>query len=141
MSQTNDSVDPTQKITFSSALRSIGNAIKSIFSVSTFFVAFKYIAFVGFTGISAILSVNMFSRLSSQPIEQFALVAVAVTLEFFKIFSIVRGNTLWRLKLRSQATRAYSMYTILAIVAVMASYGFTLTVIHRNITKIGRAHV
>lgn len=76
----------------------------------------------------------MFMRLSSQSAEQFALIAVAVTLEFFKIFSIVRGNTLWRLKLKSQATRAYTMYAILAIVAVMASYGFTLTIIHRNIT-------
>jgi hypothetical protein len=134
MPQINDSVDPTQKITISSALRSIGNAIKNIFSVSTFFVAFKYIAFIGFTGISAILSVNMFMRLSGQPVEQFALVSVAVTLEFFKIFSIVRGNTLWRLKLKTQAARAYGMYTILAIVAIMASYGFTLTVINRNIT-------
>lgn len=61
------------------------------------------------------------------------LVAVAITFEFFKIFSIVRGNTLWRLKLKFQAIRAYSLYAILALVSIMASYGFTLTVINRGI--------
>ena len=134
MSTTETSVANTQdKVTISTILRAIASGFRNFFSVSTFFVAFKYIAFVGFTFISAVLSVNMFGRLSSAPIEQFALIGLAVTLEFFKIFSIVRGNTLWRLKLKSQATRAYLMYAILAIVAVMASYGFTLTVINRNI--------
>jgi len=134
MPQSDNSVAFTQKkVTFSSFLLGIVGGLRNLFSVSTFFVAFKYLAFLGFTGISAILSVNMFMRLSSAPVESFALVAVGVTLEFFKIFSIVRGNTLWRLKLKVQATRAYVMYTILAIVAVMASYGFTLTVINRNI--------
>lgn len=121
------------KVTFSSFLRGIQQVFNRIFTVSTLFVIFKYLAFFGFTAISAILSVNMFSRLSNQPVERFALITVAITLEFFKIFSIVRGNTLWRLKLRAQATRAYAMYTILALVAIMASYGFTLTVVNRNI--------
>jgi hypothetical protein len=109
------------------------NVLKDIFSVSSLFVAFKYIAFIGFTAVSGILNINMFYRLSPQPMEQFALVGVSITLEIFKIFSIVRGNTLWRLKLKAQATRAYAMYLLLAILAVMASYGFTLTVINRNI--------
>jgi hypothetical protein len=133
MSITESSVPSTPKITVSDVLLGLKRTLTKVFSVSTLFVVFKYIAFVGFTAISAILSVNMFSRLSTHAMEQFALVGVAITLEFFKIFSIVRGNTLWRLKLRSQAVRAYAMYFILAVVAIMASYGFTLTVINRNI--------
>jgi len=139
MSTKKQRVEPTQqeikedKVTFSSFLRGIQQVLNRIFTVSTLFVIFKYLAFFGFTAISAILSVNMFSRLSNQPVERFALITVAITLEFFKIFSIVRGNTLWRLKLKAQATRAYAMYTILALVAIMASYGFTLTVVNRNI--------
>ncbi len=133
MSTIDNSVPSTQKVTVSSILLGLRDLISRFFSVSTLFVAFKYLAFIGFSVVSILLSVNMFYRLSSQPLEQAVLVAVAITFEFFKIFSIVRGNTLWRLKLKFQATRAYSLYTILALVSIMASYGFTLTVINRGI--------
>jgi len=133
MSTTDTSVPSTQKVTISSILLGLRDLVSRFFSVSTLFVAFKYLAFIGFSVVSILLSVNMFYRLSSQPLEQTVLVAVAITFEFFKIFSIVRGNTLWRLKLKSQAVRAYSLYTVLALVSIMASYGFTLTVINRGI--------
>lgn len=134
MSITHKNSIPSVPATVSSGiLTDFKTALTKVFSVSTVFVMFKYIAFVGFTAISATLSVNMFSRLSPHPMERLALIGVAISLEFFKIFSIVRGNTLWRLNLRLQAVRAYAMYVILAAVSIMASYGFTLTVINRNI--------
>jgi len=75
----------------------------------------------------------MFMRLSEHQLEKTLLVIVAATLELYKVFSVVRGNTLSRLKLKRAAYRAYIMYVVLALVSIMASYGFTLTVTNRSI--------
>lgn len=107
--------------------------IKQILTVSSIFVLLKYLAFISFTLISMFLSINMFMRLSPARLEQVVLVTIGGTFELFKVFSIVRGNTLWRLKLKKQAIRSWGMYAILALMSVLASYGFTLTVINRSI--------
>jgi hypothetical protein len=68
---------------------------------------------------------------------------VAVAIESLKIFSLIRGNTLWSLSkersneirkrsLQSKALGAWLFYVGLAIFAVLASYGYTLTIVNRG---------
>lgn len=101
--------------------------------MSIIFIIAKYLAFATLSGVSMLLSYNMFSQLSTVPIESLLLSVVAIAIEALKIFSLVRGNTLYQLRLKAQAYRAYSMYAVLAILAVLASYGYTLTVTNRGI--------
>jgi len=101
--------------------------------MSIIFIIVKYLAFIALSGVSMVLSYNMFSQLSQVPIEAVLLSVVAIAIESLKIFSLVRGNTLYQVNLKTQALRSWSMYTVLAILAVLASYGFTLTVVNRGI--------
>lgn len=101
--------------------------------MSLIFILMKYLAFFALSGVSMLLSYNMFSQLSTVPVESFLLSVVAIAIEALKIFSLVRGNTLWRLHLTQQAIRSWVMYGLLAILAVLASYGYTLTVVDRGI--------
>lgn len=101
--------------------------------MSIIFILAKYLAFLALSGVSMLLSYNMFSQLSAIPVESLLLSIVAIAIESLKIFSLVRGNTLYALNLKAQALRAWSMYAILAVLAVLASYGFTLTVVDRGI--------
>lgn len=107
--------------------------------MSIIFIITKYLAFIALSGVSMLLSYNMFSQLSSVPVESALLSVVAIAIEALKIFSLVRGNTLNQLKLKTQAIRAYSMYAILALLAVLASYGYTLTVVDRGIRAAGQS--
>jgi hypothetical protein len=109
--------------------------------MSIIFIITKYLAFLALSGVSMLLSYNMFSQLSTVPIESLLLSVVAIAIEALKIFSLVRGNTLNQLKLKTQALRAYGMYTVLAILAVLASYGYTLTVIDRGIRAADQSFV
>ena len=54
-------------------------------------------------------------------------------MEALKVFTLVRANTLWHINVRKAAIRAYFMYGTLAIMAVLASYGYTLTVVNKTI--------
>jgi hypothetical protein len=99
--------------------------------MSIIFILVKYLAFISFTIISGLLSYNMFSQLSEDPVEKVLLSIVAIALEALKIFTLVRANTLKKLKLIKQAVRAYIMYGALAVIAVLASYGYTLVVVDR----------
>jgi hypothetical protein len=92
-------------------------------------------AFFTFTLLSGLLSYNMFSQLSNDPLEKALLSIVAIALEAFKIFTLVRANTLKKLGLGLQAIRAYFMYGALAVIAILASFGYTLVVVNRAQTE------
>jgi len=109
--------------------------------MSLIFIITKYLAFIALSGISMLLSYNMFSQLSKVPVESLLLSIVAIAIEALKIFSLVRGNTLLQIKMKKQAIRAYAMYGILAILAVLASYGYTLTVVDRGIRTAEQSEV
>ena len=101
--------------------------------MSVIFIILKYIAFSALTVVSMLLSYNMFSQLSSVPREQALLAIVAVSIEFLKIFSIVKGNTLWNMKLKKQALQSYLLAFALTLLSIFASYGYNLVVVNRSL--------
>ena len=105
---------------------------KKPFSWSSVFIVLKYTAFAIFTVVSFLLSLNMFQQLSNEFVEKVILTAITVALEGFKIFCLVRGNTLLKLKLKKAARRSYALYGTLALLAILAAYGTTRTIIERS---------
>lgn len=105
---------------------------KKPFKWSVLFIVLKYTAFAIFSIVSFLLSLNMFRQLSSEPFEQLLLTCVTVALEGFKIFVLIRANTLFRLKFKKPARRSYLMYAILAMMSILAAYGTTRTIIERS---------
>ena len=109
--------------------------------MSIIFVILKYLAFAALTIVSMLLSYNMFSQLSSVPAESALLAVVAIAMEFLKIFSLVRGNTLWKLRLKSQAIRSWLLAVVLTMLSILASYGYNLVVVNRGIETANNSQV
>jgi len=99
------------------------------------FVATKYIAFIAFTAISSFISVNMFMKLSTDPSDQWIMTTFAIALELMKTYLLIRGNTLNHLKMKKQAAISYSIYVASVFLSILASFGFTLTVLDRGLEK------
>lgn len=99
------------------------------------FVATKYIAFVAFTAISSFISINMFMKLSTDPGDQWIMTTFAIALELMKTYLLIRANTLNHLKMKKQAALSYGIYIGSVFLSILASFGFTLTVLDRGLEK------
>lgn len=101
--------------------------------MSRLFIILKYLAFTALTAVSMLLSINMFANLSSEPQESLLLSIISLSMEFLKIFQLVKGNTLWKLQLKKQAIKAWGLAFILTVLSIFASYGYNLVIINRGI--------
>jgi len=105
------------------------------FSWSDAFVSIKFIAFVIFVAISGFISVNLFIHLSNDSFDQYVMLSFALALELLKVYLLVRANTLMRVGLKQKAWVAYSIYAGSIIISIIASFGFTLTVLDRSLQE------
>lgn len=109
--------------------------MKKEFSWSDTFVWVKFVAFVIFVSLSAFISINLFMHLSSDPFDQYVMLAFAIALELLKVYLLIRANTLNRVGLKKKAWTAYGIYAGSILISVIASFGFTLTVLDRSIQE------
>jgi hypothetical protein len=97
----------------------------------------REISFISLSIISGILNLNLFIQLVYQVIEKFFLGALSLALESTKIFFLVTAgiklyissiekNKKIRSKLRRKAMTRYALYFGFALLAIVASFGFTL---------------
>ncbi len=105
----------------------------------------KYGAFILLAIVSAYLSVNMFVSLGADNLGKAVLGVVAIALESTKVFSLLRieytmhmrkSNTLIRLPWASML-----IYTTLALLSVVASLGFTLVTVDKQVESSKTAFV
>lgn len=100
------------------------------------FVAAKYLAFITFSIVSTLLSLNMFYQLVSDPNERAILIITAGAIEIFKVYKLIQANTLYFMNKTKAAIRAYLLYALIASASILASYGFTLTAVSREVQKV-----
>lgn len=126
----------TKKLAKTSFWQQTAETVGEVFHGGGTFVWLKYIAFICFSVVSLLLSLNMFYQLSDTTLERQILIAVAISIEFLKIYELVRANTLYYMRKKFLAFKAYMLYGVLAILSVSASYGFTLSVVQRSVQKV-----
>ena len=91
----------------------------------------KNVSFVVLSLISISLSVYLFIQFSSYPIESILFGALAIAFEGSKLYALVDGHADWLARKTKAAVIKISMYTLLALLSVVASYGFSLGALQR----------
>ncbi|MCA1799875.1 MAG: hypothetical protein LC687_00135 [Actinobacteria bacterium] len=91
----------------------------------------KNVSFVVLSVISISLSVYLFIQFSSYPVESILFGLLAIAFEGSKLYALVDGHADWLSKRFKPAIIKYGMYTLLALLSVVASYGFSLGALQR----------
>jgi len=118
------------------------------------YVAVMFLSFLAATVISSIINVAMFGQLSPLFYEKLLFIAISITLEGTKIFTVIKANILSSIgkkidlskendsglskgkKKTNSVTKAsrkfFCLYLVFAFIAIFASLGLSLTITGRN---------
>ena len=123
----------------------------------TLYISVMFASFIAATFISAIINVIMFSQLSPQFFEKMLFVAISITLEGTKIFTVIKSSILHSIgkkiekiektnnptkKIKSNsakraAKRFLAIYLVFAFISIFASLGLSLTITSGSGTAAG----